>query len=62
MKGKVYNEETGKWISGGALQLHIIKENGGWEQHHRQVIEEAHKIIMTRMENRIRRKSIQRVK
>lgn len=30
MKGKIYNEETGKWISGGAAQLHTIKKNGGW--------------------------------
>lgn len=26
MKGKIYNEKTGKWISGGAAQLHIIKK------------------------------------
>lgn len=31
MKGKIYNEETGKWISGGAAQLHIIKKSGGWK-------------------------------
>ena len=31
MKGKVYNEQSGKWISGSALQLHIIKQNGGWD-------------------------------
>ena len=31
MKGKIYNEKTGKWISGGAAQLHIIKKSGGWE-------------------------------
>ena len=30
MKGKIYNEETGKWISGGAAQLHTIKKAGGW--------------------------------
>jgi len=66
MKGKVYNEKTGKWISGGALQQHIIKENGGWEQHHRKVIEqtteEVYVKIMTGMDNEVRRKSIRRVK
>lgn len=31
MKGKIYNEETGKWISGGAAQLHTIKKSGGWD-------------------------------
>lgn len=30
MKGKVYNKETGNWISGGAAQLHTIKKAGGW--------------------------------
>ncbi len=66
MKGKVYNEKTGKWISGGALQQHIIKENGVWEQHHRKVIEqtteEIYAKIMNEMENVVRRKSIRRVK
>lgn len=62
MKGKFYNEKTGKWISGGALQLHIIKEHGGWDQHHKKIIEEAYEIISARMENEVRRKSIYRVK
>lgn len=31
MKGKILNEETGNWISGGAAQLHTIKKFGGWE-------------------------------
>lgn len=30
MKGKIFNEETGKWISGGAAQLHLIKKGGGF--------------------------------
>ncbi|MBT2694603.1 hypothetical protein [Bacillus sp. ISL-55] len=62
MKGRVYNEKTGKWISGGALQLHVIKENGGWDQHHKKIIEETYEIISARMENTVRRKPIRRVK
>lgn len=31
MKGKIFNEETGKWISGGAAQLHTIKKHGGFD-------------------------------
>lgn len=31
MKGKIYNDETGNWISGGAAQMHMIKKLGGLE-------------------------------
>ncbi|PYE51442.1 hypothetical protein HUB98_05490 [Paenibacillus barcinonensis] len=32
---------NGKWVHGGAAQQHIIKKNGGWDQHHEELIETA---------------------
>lgn len=41
MKGKIYNEKTGNWISGGAAQLHIIKKFGGWNMFIGKIITET---------------------
>lgn len=41
MKGKIYNEETGKFISGGAAQLHTIKKAGGWNNFIGEIVTEV---------------------
>jgi hypothetical protein len=66
MKGKFYNPETGKWISGGAAQQMIIKKNGGWDEHHRSIVEKVTvKVtneILDELEINFRRSNIRAVK
>lgn len=35
MNGKYLNPKTGKRVSGAAAQQMFIKNNGGWESHHK---------------------------
>lgn len=35
MKGIFYNSKTGKKVSGAAAQQMLIKNNGGWVEHHK---------------------------
>ncbi|MEC1177286.1 hypothetical protein P9B03_02215 [Metasolibacillus meyeri] len=32
---------NGKWIYGAAAQQNIIKSNGGWNEHHKKIIQNA---------------------
>lgn len=32
---------NGKWIYGAAAQQNIIKSNGGWDEHHKKIIQNA---------------------
>ncbi len=40
-KNLVVYSKNGKRLGGGAAQLKRIKDNGGWDEHHRQIIKEA---------------------
>lgn len=45
MNGRFFNPDTGKKYSGGAAQLRTIKNNGGWEEHHRKLSEAVAKAV-----------------
>ena len=62
MKGKIFNEETGKWISGGAAQLHTIKTNGGWDQHHLGLAKKAAEYAVEEMNREAHKPLLKRVK
>lgn len=40
-KNLVVFGKNGKRLGGGAAQLKRIKDNGGWDEHHRQIIKDA---------------------
>ncbi len=49
--------KNGKRLGGGAAQLKRIKDNGGWDEHHRQVIADAVEVAYQAFEeneNRVR--------
>lgn len=66
MKGKFFNPETGKVVSGAAAQQMIIKHDGGWDEHHRKfavkVAEETTIQYLNELENDFRRSGIRLVK
>ncbi|HFJ9368466.1 MULTISPECIES: hypothetical protein [Bacillus cereus group] len=62
MKGKIYNDETGKWIAGAAAQQHIIRKNGGWEAHHEKFANRVTKIVLEEMESEYRKPKLRIVK
>lgn len=40
-KNLIEYSKTGKRLGGGAAQLKRIKDRGGWDEYHRQIITEA---------------------
>lgn len=56
-KNLIVYGKNGKRLGGGAAQLKRIKDNGGWDEHHRQVIADAVEVayqVFEENENRVR--------
>lgn len=56
-KNLIVYGKNGKRLGGGAAQLKRIKDNGGWDEHHRQVIADAVEVAYQTFEeneNRVR--------
>lgn len=62
MKGKIFNSETGKWISGGAAQLHTIKKNGGWDNYRMKIAIRAAENAVEEMDREALKPRLKRVK
>lgn len=66
MKGKYYNPNTGKYVSGAAAQQMFIKHNGGWDEHHQKfaeaVAKEVTQAYLAHLEQDVRKTAIHRVK
>lgn len=54
--------KNGKRLGGGAAQLKRIKENGGWDEHHHRVIENAVKCAFQLFEENQNTTGLRRVK
>ena len=54
--------KNGKRLGGGAAQLKRIKENGGWDEHHHWVIENAVKYVFQLFEENQNTTGLRRVK
>ena len=61
-KNLVVYGKNGKRLGGGAAQLKRIKDNGGWDEHHRQVIADAVEIAYQTFEKNQNRVKLKRVK
>ncbi len=61
-KNLVVFGKNGRRLGGGAAQLKRIKENGGWDAHHRQVIASAVEVAYQAFEEGERRVRLRLVK
>ena len=61
-KNLVVYSKTGKRLGGGAAQLKRIKDSGGWDEYHRQIIAEAAEVAYQVFEENQNRARLRRVK
>ncbi len=61
-KNLVVFGKNGKKLGGGAAQLKRIKDNGGWDEHHHQVIKDAVEVAYQVFEEEQNRVKLRRVK
>lgn len=61
-KNLVVFGNNGRRLGGGAAQLKRIKDNGGWDEHHRQIIKETVEVAYQVFEDNQNRTRLKRVK